>query len=70
MSGDQEEGCVQRSTAPVGVIHEGIEECSVLCGHENPFDGWVPFVWIIPLRINPLVEVLAAFIEVISKKSK
>jgi hypothetical protein len=70
MSADQEEECVKWSNAPVGAIHEGIEECSVLCGHENPFDGWVPFLRIIPLRIDSLVEVLAAFVKVISEKSK
>jgi hypothetical protein len=70
MSGDQEEECVQWSTAPAGAIHEGIEECSVLCGHENPFDGWVPFVRINPLRIDSLVEVLVALVKVISKNSK
>jgi hypothetical protein len=54
----------------VGAIHEGIEGRSVLCGHENPFGGWVPFVRIIPLRIDSLVEVLGTFVRVIFEKCK
>jgi hypothetical protein len=54
----------------VGAIHEGIEGRSVLCGHENPFGGWVPLVRIIPLRIDSLVEALVAFVKVIPEKSK
>lgn len=54
----------------MGAFDEGIEDRSVLCGHENPFGGWVPFVRIIPLRIDSLVDVLAAFVEVIPEKSK
>jgi hypothetical protein len=70
LSADQEEESAQWGTAQVGATHEGIEGCYFLCGHENPFDGWVPFVRIIWLEVYSLDEVLAAFIEVILGKCK
>jgi hypothetical protein len=69
-SADWEEKWEQWRAGPVGAIHKRIEDRSFLCGHENPFDGWVPFVRIIPLRIDSLVEVLASVIEVILGKCK
>jgi hypothetical protein len=70
MSGDREEEWEQRNAGPVRAIHEAIEECCVLCGHENPFGGCAPIVRIIPLRIDSLVELLATFVELVLGKCK
>jgi hypothetical protein len=65
MCADREEEWEQRAADPVGASHKRIEDRSVLCGHENPFDGWVSFIRIIPLRIDSLVEVLLALLTII-----
>ncbi len=70
MSADREEEWEQRSAAPVGAIHKRIEDRSVLWGHQNPLDGWAPFVRIVPLRIDSLVEILGTFVKVIFGKCK
>ncbi len=70
MSGDREEEWEQMGAGRVRAIHEGIEDRSFLYGHEDPFDGGVPFVRIIPLRIDSLVEVFGIFVEVILGKRK
>jgi hypothetical protein len=54
----------------MGVSHKMSEDRPFLCGHENPFEGWAPFVRIVPLRIDSLVEVLAPFIKVVLRKCK
>jgi hypothetical protein len=54
----------------LGVSHKGSEDRTFLCVHENPFEGWAPFVRIVPLRIDSLVEVSVTFVEVSLAKGK
>jgi hypothetical protein len=56
MAADREEEWEQRSAGPAVGISDLVGGLSVLCGHENPFDGWAPIFRIIPLRIDSLVE--------------
>jgi hypothetical protein len=55
---------------PDQAIHSQVKDLSVLCGHENPFDGWTLIIRIIPLRIDSMVGVLATFIKVVLRKCK
>ena len=56
MAAGREEAREKRSPGPAGDVNDLVGGLSVLCGHENPSDVWAHIVWIIPLRIDSLVE--------------
>jgi hypothetical protein len=62
--------CGQERICLAGSVCQQVEDLSVRCGHENPFEGRESFSRMIRLKIDSLFKVLATFLETILGKCK